>query len=67
MTNNERQIETIIDELGTWILKSNGTRELIEPSLKFLDRNIEETVPEPTQEDYLMDLDYRISIIELGL
>lgn len=27
----------------------------------------EERQPQPTQEDYMLDLDYRLSMIELGL
>jgi len=66
MTNN---YEIITDEMGVWKLLPNGSKDLIEPSEKWYENitNIEVTVPEPTQEDYMMDLDYRLSLIELGL
>ena len=66
MTNN---YETITDEMGVWRLLLNGGRDLIEPSEKWYEKNtnIEIPTPESTQEDYMMDLDYRLSLIELGL
>jgi hypothetical protein len=58
------------DEDGVHLKVGRGDI-LIEPSESWLDRQkaIESnlTPPEPTQEDYMMDLDYRVSLIELGL
>lgn len=61
--------ETLTDEMGVWKLLPNGGKDLIEPSEKWFENNenAKPETPEPTQEDYMMDLDYRISLIELGL
>lgn len=69
MTNNEIHIETIVDELGTWVINLDGTKDLIAPSEKYFEDRpvVEDSIPEPSQEDYMMDLDYRLSLIELGL
>jgi len=45
---------------------------LVEPSEEYLNERASELVlepspPEPNQDDYLLDLDYRLSMNELGL
>jgi len=53
---------TMVDKNQTWKRLANGTMELIEEIE--VERNIEES---HSYEEYLLDLDYRISAIELGL
>lgn len=61
-----------IDENGKW--KTNGiVRFLVEPSQKWIDENppIEEPTSEPSPAelltDYIVDVDYRVTLIELGI
>lgn len=68
MTNNhEEEVKFIHYEDGVWRIDPWG-KSLVEPSQEWIDENtIILEVVEPTQEDYLLDLDYRLSLIELGL
>lgn len=57
------------DEYGTWKVCGN-VRIPIEPSELYLDfkRSLSnEEVLEPTQEEINLDLDYRLSLVELGI
>ncbi len=47
--------------------KNNFHLELIDGVVTIVDNPIIPIQPQPSQEDYLLDLDYRISKIELGL
>lgn len=52
---------------GKWLVDGD-TRLLVEPSSEYIaSKEQSEVLPEPTQEEYMMDLDYRLSVIELGL
>lgn len=68
MTN---KIETITDEMGVWKVLPNGGRDLIEPSesllLKWQEEANNSPIVEPTQDEYMLELDYRVSVIELGV
>lgn len=58
----------VTDEQGKWLV--NGRfKQLIEPSQAWIDASpvVEPDPPDPTYEDYLLDLDFRLSMIELGL
>lgn len=59
------------DAMGTWVIYEDLSMELLEASEAWIKRRkeMEEEVSviEPTPEDYMMDLDYRLSLIELGL
>ena len=57
------------DEYGIWKVCGN-VRIAIEPSKLYLDFKSSlsnEEVLEPTQEEINLDLDYRLSLVELGL
>lgn len=56
------------DEDGVYLKLVNG-KALIEPSPEYITKNstVSEYIPEPTTEEYMMELDYRLSVIELGL
>lgn len=58
------------DEDGVHLKIPGGVLH-IEFSESFMNRQKEleaiVTIPEPTQEEYMMDLDYRLSMIELGI
>lgn len=64
--------EYIIDEQGKWLIQGSA-RLLIEPSESYLaerQREAEEEanrLKEPTIDDYLLELDFRLSSIELGI
>lgn len=61
---------TVTDKFGTWIVQKDGARRLIEEAPEWIAKQEELSTsvpPEPTKEDYLMDLDYRLSLIELNL
>lgn len=48
----------------------NGSRILIERSTEYLAQVMEQEVPEEelrTQEDYMLDLDFRLLMIEMGM
>lgn len=66
-----RMRNTFTDENGKWLINEDGTRDLIEPSenllLKWQEEANRPSIVEPTQEEYNMELDYRLSVIELGL
>lgn len=61
--------DTFEDERGVWEVLENGGTFLIEPSQTWIDRNtmLPNLPPEPTLEDYLLEMDFRLSNIELGL
>lgn len=57
----------VTDEYGAWEVYDN-VRLLIEPSQKWIDEHKADPIaPEPTEVDYIVELDYRLSILELGL
>jgi hypothetical protein len=60
----------VVDENGTWDVQGN-VRILIEPSQIWRDVNQPPPPPppppQPTEADYLIDLDFRLSLLELGL
>lgn len=64
--------EYIIDEQGKWLIQGNS-RLLVEPSESYLaERQREAEIEanrskEPTIDDCLLELDFRLSSIELGL
>lgn len=63
--------EYIVDENGKWLINDDGTKDLIEPSesllLKWQEEANNSSIVEPTQEEYMLELDYRVSVIELGV
>lgn len=69
-------MDYIINEKGKWVIEDNR-KTLIEPSESYLQQKeleerqrLEEEMnrpKEPTLDDYLLDLDFRLSSIELGL
>lgn len=63
--------ERFTDRFGTWIVQKDGAKRLIEESPEWIkeQKNIAGQNPlvEPAQEEYMMDLDYRLSLLELGL
>ncbi|TCJ01570.1 hypothetical protein [Cytobacillus praedii] len=60
---------TFENEDGKWADLGGGTLLLIEPSDLWREKNkpLPEQPPEPTLEDYLLELDFRLSTVELGL
>ncbi|MFJ5771389.1 hypothetical protein [Psychrobacillus sp. NPDC093180] len=61
-----------IDNNGKWLIKDN-IEILVEPSQKWFDENPSvEPEPQPPSEtelltDYIVDVDYRVTMIELGI
>jgi hypothetical protein len=59
-----------VDEQGNVWEVQGSVSLLVEPTPEWIAANqptIEPKLPQPTQEDYLIDLDYRLCMIELGL
>lgn len=60
-----------VNDMGKWVMYEDSTMDLIEPSELWIARQkeleVESNITDPTQEEYMMDLDYRLSVIELGL
>ena len=64
ITTNDGLVE--VEELDNGI----KVETLIEPSAEYLQKLADQPPaqpPEPNQDDYLLDLDYRLSMTELGL
>lgn len=60
--------DTYTDEFGEWLVTEGNGRLLIKPTEKYFEsQKLPETTPAPTLEDYLLELDFRLSNIELGL
>lgn len=66
MSEKEWVIEE--DEYGTWKVMGD-VRIPLEPSPKYVTfkESLVDTVQEPTQDDYLLDLEFRMSKMEMGL
>lgn len=48
-------------------VNADGTQEIIEKELPDDWYNSQNIIQNPTLEDYVLDLDYRVSCIELGI
>lgn len=71
MSNMEEAYEVgeqYTDEHGLWLVVGGGARKLLQPTEAFFkNQNPSETRQEPTLENFLLELDFRQSRIELGL
>lgn len=66
----ENIVTRMEDKDGIWELDSNGvTWSLITPSDSFLEEKDKEpdfVAPEPTQDDFILDLAFRLAMLEAG-
>lgn len=60
----------VTDSSGVWLVNGN-TRTLIQPTEAWLEERRREneaiSSPVPTQEDYMLDLEFRMTMLEMGM